>query len=227
MRGVIIPHMAALTPTEKASLAERTRKLTDDPALLERICGHIANGGGLIDLCKQWDVRYSDVVLWIFADKGRKMLYDSAMSACNAWFVQRIFAELKTMATVDIRDAFDENGRLRDIASMPEELARCISSVEVFEEFSGRGLDKELTGHTKKIRFWDKLKSLELLGKNLNMFIERRELRVSVTLEEMLGGSMDKPEVKQVVDQAVKTIEVKAEPETPLHEPTIPEGDSE
>jgi phage terminase small subunit len=50
-----------------------------------------------------------------------------------------ILRELLTFARTDIRKAFDKNGRLLPIHEMPEDVARAISGVKVFEEFDGTG----------------------------------------------------------------------------------------
>jgi hypothetical protein len=53
---------------------------------------------------------------------------------------------------------------------------RAIAGVEVTEEFEGRGAERKSVGFTKKVRFWEKTKALELLGKHLGIFKDRVEL---------------------------------------------------
>lgn len=86
-----------------------------------------------------------------------------------------VLRELKRIALSDLRQAFDENGNLKPIHGLPEDIARAISGLEVDELFEGHGDDRERVGRTKKVKFWDKTKALELLGKHLAMWIERRE----------------------------------------------------
>lgn len=86
-----------------------------------------------------------------------------------------VLAELLKLATVDIGLAFKEDGSLKAIHDMPEEIRRAIAGVDVFEEFEGRGEDREQVGWTKKIRFWDKTKALEMLGRHLRLFTDKLE----------------------------------------------------
>lgn len=102
--------------------------------------------------------------------------------------VERVLKELVRMAWVDISEAYDENGALKPIHDIPEDVRRAIVSIETDEiwesvdyqepQASGGSLTrqrKELIGYTKKVKFADKRGSNELLGKYLKMFVERHE----------------------------------------------------
>lgn len=86
-----------------------------------------------------------------------------------------VIAELLRLAMTDIGQAFNEDGSLKAIHKMPEDIRRAIAGVDVFEEFEGRGEDRDQIGWTKKIRFWDKNKALEMLGRHLKMFTDKLE----------------------------------------------------
>jgi len=49
--------------------------------------------------------------------------------------------------------------------------------------------DIDDTGRVK-VKFLDKLKAIEVLGKNLKMFVDRVEHSGSLTLEQMVEGSI-------------------------------------
>jgi phage terminase small subunit len=85
-----------------------------------------------------------------------------------------VLAELLKIARADIGQAFNADGSLRPVAEMPEDVRRAIASVEIREE--GRGGDQEQAGQTKKVRFWDKPRALEMLGRHLRMFSDRMEI---------------------------------------------------
>jgi phage terminase small subunit len=87
----------------------------------------------------------------------------------------RVLCEIYDMAFADIAEAFDENGNLKNVHEMPEHIRRCISSIEIFEEFS-KDKEKEFLGYTKKIRFSDKIKNLELLATHLKLLTEKHEV---------------------------------------------------
>lgn len=92
---------------------------------------------------------------------------------------QRIIEELAKIAFADIRKAYDKNGNLRPIQDLDDDTAGAIIGVESFEEYDGRGDDREYIGDTKKIKMADKIRAAELLGKHLGMFKEKIEISKS------------------------------------------------
>ncbi len=87
-----------------------------------------------------------------------------------------VINELKKIAFLDIRGAFTEQGMLKDLSDIPEDIAHAIGGIEVVELYDGRGNDREKIGYTKKIKLCSKVHALELLGKHLKMFTDKVEL---------------------------------------------------
>lgn len=85
----------------------------------------------------------------------------------------RVLLELYHMATVDPYEAYKDDGGLKDVKDMPEELRRAIAGIEVDEiwdtEYGEDGRRKVQIGVTKKIKFWDKNKAAEMLAKHLKL----------------------------------------------------------
>lgn len=100
-----------------------------------------------------------------------------------------VLKELLRLARVDISQAFDERGWLKDLKDIPEDVRRAISGIETQELFSGDSDQKSIIGVTRKVKFWDKTKALELLGKHLKLFTDKLEHSGNVTLEEIVAGS--------------------------------------
>lgn len=98
----------------------------------------------------------------------------------------KVVRELARVAFSDLVDAFDENGRLKDMGKIPQRLRRAIAGVEVFEEYQGSGANREFIGYTKKLKLWDKTKALESLAKHTGALKEP---------DEGGGDEQDKPEV--------------------------------
>ena len=86
-----------------------------------------------------------------------------------------VINELKKIAFLDVRGAFTEQGMLRDLSDIPDDVAHAIAGIEVNELYEGSGAEREKAGYTKKIKLSDKVRSLELLGKHLKLFTEKIE----------------------------------------------------
>lgn len=105
-----------------------------------------------------------------------------------------ILRELLKLALSDLRKLFDDKGQLLPPDQWPDDAAVAVASVEVEELFDGYGEERHQIGFTKKVKFWDKPRALELLGKHLKLFTDRVEHSGKVTLEELVGGSQGKEE---------------------------------
>lgn len=86
-----------------------------------------------------------------------------------------VLSELYKIAMSDLRKLFKEDGSLKDPKDMPNDIAMAVSGIDVDEIWAGQGKNRVKIGETKKVRFWDKPKALELLGKHLRMFAELHE----------------------------------------------------
>lgn len=82
----------------------------------------------------------------------------------------RVFRELAALAFSDVRELFnEEDGTLRDPRDWDSCTAAAVSSIEVFERYQGEGEKKKYVGRIKKVRFWDKVSSLEKIARLLGM----------------------------------------------------------
>ena len=57
-----------------------------------------------------------------------------------------------------------------------------------------------IEGKPARLRLWDKLRALELLGKNLKLFKEQIDIGGTVKLEDLVNSSLD-PEKKSIVSE--------------------------
>lgn len=87
----------------------------------------------------------------------------------------RVLAEYAKLAFLDIRKAFDENGRLKPIHEIDDSTAAAIAGIEAEELFEGRGEDRERIGTLRKIKLSDKRAALADVAKHLGMFVDRHE----------------------------------------------------
>lgn len=163
------------------------------PDTLEKICVHVSNGGSLIDLCELWEVQYSAVFYWIDRDDERRKKYMAALDARSEWMIQKLLGELKALAFVDIRKIFDAEHNILTPDKWPAEVAKAIAGLDV-------STLTDDAGQLKKVKFYDKLKSIDLLGKQLGMFIQRHEVTGKVTLEDLIASSNTPTETNNRVE---------------------------
>lgn len=109
---------------------------------------------------------------WVKAEIEKAMKERAEKTGVTA---EDVVLELRRIAMADPLDAFDENGALRPLKDVPENLRRTISSIDTETTVSEDGV----TTIVRKIRFWPKDKTLELLGKHLAMFQDRSKVELT------------------------------------------------
>lgn len=182
--------MDALTP-----YGERLKATLERPGLIDDVFAHMANGGDLIGLSQTLDIRYSDLAAWLMADKERAQHWTRACQAGDEWLRAKLLREAKMIASVDIRDIYNEDGSMKAPKDWPEHIARAIAAVET-DELWGRkedGPGREQIGWTKKVKFWNKDKMIIDLGKQVGLFNPVQKHLVSERLEDLVAGSHDQP----------------------------------
>lgn len=105
----------------------------------------------------------------------------------NADYVLNRLVEIDNM---DVLDIVDDKLNLKPVHQWPRVWRRYLSGFDVAEMFEGRGEEREMTGILKKIKWPDKVKNLELLGKHVGVqaFKDRvehtGEMSLTVTSED-------------------------------------------
>lgn len=105
---------------------------------------------------------------------------------------ERVLTELLRIATADVSLAFNEDGTLKPLHEIPEDVRRAISGVEVEELYAGFGEEKENVGRTSKLKFWDKNRALHTLCENLGL--------LKLQVEHSGVGGAAGPTVVELVD---------------------------
>ncbi len=103
----------------------------------------------------------------------------------------KVISELKHFAHADIGEAFDDLGAFRPLKDMPPHVRRSIASIKQREEvIPGADGASVKVATILEVKFWDKPKGLELLGKNLKLFTDKVEHTGLVTLEQLVTASI-------------------------------------
>lgn len=175
-----------LPPNLPIDYRERFKALMARSSFIDDVFAWIANGGTLITLAETWGVRHSDISGFIAEHKELRERYDFALVVRGEWEVERCLQELRAIATVDIRQAYNDDGSLKNVRDMPPGVAAALQSVETDELFEGVGQDREQIGVTRKVKFWDKAKAIELFMKKHGLLVERVKVQHTTRLEDLI-----------------------------------------
>lgn len=150
--------------------------IEDEEEFVKTITRHVASGGTLPQLCETLGVRYGDVVHWLLLDKeNRYKMFAEAQNSRVEWAKEEIFSELKTLSKSRIVDFFDDKGVIKKPSDWTPEMKALVKEIK-FDD----------NGEIKEVKFWNKEKALELLGKNMEMFTDKHSTEVKLKLEDLI-----------------------------------------
>ena len=100
-----------------------------------------------------------------------------------------VVLQLKRYAFSSMRDYVDDKGNLLDVHELTPDAAVGIASVEVLRERTRTSDEHSVTTveQTIKIKRWNPLRALELLGRHLGLFRDRVEHGADVSLLDFLS----------------------------------------
>ncbi|OQP33920.1 MULTISPECIES: terminase small subunit [Pantoea] len=84
----------------------------------------------------------------------------------DAAYVLRRLVEIDQM---DVLDIMTDDMSIKPVSEWPASWRRYLSGFDLADMFEGRGEDREMVGILKKIKWPDKVKNLELLGKHVTV----------------------------------------------------------
>ena len=104
----------------------------------------------------------------------------------DAMYVLRRLVDIDQL---DVKDILNEDGSVKNIHNWPDVWRRSISSVDLMELSSG-----DIDAIIKKIKWPDKIKNLELLGRHVSVaaFKDRLELSGNVGLAERMKKARER-----------------------------------
>lgn len=188
---------------EAVNLAVRDRLLSD-PARMEKIFKHLSAGGTLVDYCRLVGQPYAELMAWIQGAPDRLAKYEAAKRARQDWLYEQVLRQYKALSELDIRELYGPSGELLDMADWPEGAALAVAGVESLEQFETVDGQQVPVGVVKKVKTYDKNKSLEALGKHLRMFADVLEVRGEISIK----GALEEAEARWAQARQVASVEV-------------------
>ncbi|QIF95164.1 terminase small subunit [Proteus vulgaris] len=100
----------------------------------------------------------------------------------DADYVLKRLVEIDQM---DVLDILHDNGGIKPIQEWPKVWRTSLSGMDLAEMFESKDGERDLVGIMKKIKWPDKVKNLELLGKhkNVSAFVDKVDLTADVKVE--------------------------------------------
>lgn len=159
-------------------LISKQAVLVNDPQFLKQVLDFIANGGELAEFCLLHDLSFSATLTFLRQTVERRDLYERALDDKDQWTINKVRKDLRDLASANLADMFDSDGKLLPIQSFPDSLKRAITGIKISKDGSA------------EIKFVDKTKLLEMLGRSAGMFKDKVEHSGKVTLESLVDASM-------------------------------------
>ncbi|EDG1399331.1 terminase small subunit [Salmonella enterica] len=100
-----------------------------------------------------------------------------------------VLLRLVEIDQMDVIDILNDDMSIKPVSEWPKVWSQYLTGFELADMFEGRGDEKELVGILKKIKWPDKVKNLELIGKHVdvNAFKERLEVSGTVTIADRMA----------------------------------------
>jgi phage terminase small subunit len=95
--------------------------------------------------------------------------------------VERLLRHIIRLAEVDKRDFFHSDGTLKDPKEWTKEMAALVEGFDVAEIWDNPGAqNRTQIGHLKKVKIASHMRTLDMLGKHLQAFVERIDLNAKL-----------------------------------------------
>ena len=98
----------------------------------------------------------------------------------------RVVEERALIAFGDIGVFFGPDGNLLDVNELSLDAKRRLASIEMLREHTRSNGDVRTIEQTIKLRPWDKLRALDMLGRNLSMWRDKVDVTGQVSLLDAL-----------------------------------------
>lgn len=114
-----------------------------------------------------------------------------------------VLLRLREIDELDLADIMEDDLSLKPLSSWPKPWRQFLSGVKVAELFEGKGDKKKIIGVLKSIKWPDKVKNLELIGKHVdvNAFKERVEVSGTLAIADRMAAARKRVKGREGGDQ--------------------------
>jgi phage terminase small subunit len=190
--------MSKLDSNQKSLLAAITQELRRETALAYIASGYDNKTKSYLTACKRMKrapsknpetsaseiLSYPNVIEFI--NSVKQSVAEEAQ--VNAAYVLKRHIEIDKM---DFADILCDDHSFKPIKEWPIVWRQYLSGIDLNEIWEGSGEDKKITGMLKKIKWPDKVRNLEMLGKHVDVqaYLEKKESKnIEMSHEEWLDS---------------------------------------
>lgn len=154
---------------------------------MEGIYSNVAQGGTLTRYADVIGVPFYYVRRYISTNPDFEKLYQDALKDRAEWVREVVLDQLNMIATFNAADLFDADGSLKSIDDWSDAAKAMVSGIEIADIWDGKGEDREKVGELKKVKLLDKLKSIDMIGKNQKLWSDPKDDSKGLKLEDILA----------------------------------------
>ncbi len=108
-----------------------------------------------------------------------------------------VLMRLVEIDQMDVIDILNDDMSIKPVSEWPKVWRQYLTGFELADMFEGRGDEKELVGILKKIKWPDKVKNLELIGKHVDVNAFKERLDVNVTIADRIAAARKRLKERQ------------------------------
>lgn len=180
------------------SKKERSLRILCDDSFMDKVYESLCLGSSLANIAESRDIGYADLVKYVNANEVRKKQLAEALDMRRQYLVDKVIQQTIDISASDLRQLFGANGELLPPDQWPDHIGPAIESVEIKEVFEGAGHRREHVGYTKKIKLWNKINALKMLGQEHGVFKDKKEIGVSDSLMDLVVRSYEPKEAEVI-----------------------------
>lgn len=156
--------------------------------IVEDCAQAISNGYAMTEWCRIHRLNYGSFRAEIRKSHSFMGRLAEAEIARQEWLKEELLKVMRQILEHNPQSCFDANGQYLGMHNLPEESAKLIKKARIKLQSNGPG---EQPDEILDLEFYDKQKSIDQLGKYIQMFVERIEVHHKVTLEETVTRSYE------------------------------------
>lgn len=165
----------------------------DEPIILTTLlvteCGiAVANGYSMTEWCRGKGINYGSFWSELQRSTDLRAIIAKAEQARKEWLKEELLKLMRDITQLNPQSCFNSNGNYLGMMDLPENSAKLIKKAKFRLQSNG---PDEAPDEILELEFYDKQKSIDQIGKYIQMFNETIDVTHKVTLEQTVTRSFE------------------------------------